>query len=284
MSTVGPELPPHLLAKRKRQREQEEEAAGSTRERPSSPSESHPASSDGGEKRRRVAGPALPPAPLDEMPIGRPNEDEESSDDEFGPALPSADGPSVNTNYSTVPTTTVLDLAIEKASSEPKKPQHDEWMLIPPSQSDWTSHVDPTKLRNRKFNTGRGAKGPAQKSGTDNSIWTETPEQKRKRLEDEVLGKKKPANQVGEGPKVDDKESEETRRRIKEYNEKNRGHSLYAEHQKHMKKDEEDDPSARPFDREKDIARGANIGRAQRKELVNRASDFGSKFSGGGFL
>ena len=70
--------------------------------------------------------------------------------------------------------------------------------------------------------------------------------------------------------------------------EKTRGPSLYASHQaqtrKGGKKEEEDDPSARPFNREKDIASGAQVGYIQRREMVGRAADFGSKFSGGNYL
>lgn len=88
MSTVGPELPAHLLAKRKRQAEDEEEESLEThnqlRAYPRSPG------SDGGEKKRRVIGPSLPPAALEERPSGDPAEDRSgsSSDDDIGPALP----------------------------------------------------------------------------------------------------------------------------------------------------------------------------------------------------
>lgn len=47
--------------------------------------------------------------------------------------------------------------------------------------------------------------------------------------------------------------------------------------------EKEDDPSKRAFDREKDIG-GGMIGRAQKKEMLNKASNFTSKFSGGGYL
>lgn len=92
-------------------------------------------------------------------------------------------------------------------------------MLVPPKESDWTSRVDPTKLRNRKFNTGRGAKAPAQKSSGDNALWTETPEQKRQRLADELMGVRKPA---AEGPPTSqaDQNSAEYQavsRRVQEY-------------------------------------------------------------------
>jgi hypothetical protein len=51
--------------------------------------------------------------------------------------------------------------------------------------------MDPSKLRARGFNTGKGAKAPAEKGG-DSSAWHETPEQKRKRLEDEMMGISRP--------------------------------------------------------------------------------------------
>ncbi|KAI9834802.1 MAG: hypothetical protein M1819_002888 [Sarea resinae] len=280
MPPVGPELPPHLLAKRKRQAEEAESASVDRPSRTASKSPS-PGSSD---KRRRVVGPSLPPAPLDEKPLESPNRDEESSsDDEIGPALPPPSGSKPNYGDQNN-STSVFDRSWDPDPI--KKPQREEWMLIPPKQEDWSSRVDPTKLKNRKFNSGKGAKAPAQKSGDDHTIWTETPEQKRKRLEDEVMGVSKPAT-MGPGPgpiRRDDAESEETERRIREYNEKNRGKSLYDEHKKHVPKDAEDDPSKRAFDKEKDIRGGQKIGFTQKKEMLNRAADFGSRFAKGSFL
>jgi hypothetical protein len=93
MSGIGPELPPHLQAKRKqgpelpphlqRKRERSEEEEGP---KPASRS----ASPESAQKRRRVAGPAMPPAPLDERPQKSPEDenDDSSTDDDYGPALP----------------------------------------------------------------------------------------------------------------------------------------------------------------------------------------------------
>lgn len=47
---------------------------------------------------------------------------------------------------------------------------------------------------------------------------------------------------------------------------------------------EEDDPNKRAFDREKDMSSGLGIGGAQKKELLNKASGFSSKFAGGSYL
>jgi hypothetical protein len=87
MSDIGPALPPHLLAKRKRK--QEEEAEGSLS---ATSGAKQPGSPPNGEKRRKVVGPAMPPAPLDQKPTEPASKDEEESsddDDGFGPALPS---------------------------------------------------------------------------------------------------------------------------------------------------------------------------------------------------
>jgi len=76
--------------------------------------------------------------------------------------------------------------------------------------------MDPTRIRARKFNTGKGAN---QSAGGDNSIWTETPEQKRKRLENQVMGVAAPdSGPGGDGAKqLKKKEDEETARRIREH-------------------------------------------------------------------
>lgn len=287
MSTVGPELPPHLLAKRKRQQDEEEETPRPAPTRPRSSS----ASSHGSGSKRRVLGPALPPASLSELPSIAPDPEAASSseddDDDFGPSLPPAPG-QISPTTESRRRDALASEAAAAALAASKKPQREEWMLVPPKQDDWTARVDPTKLRNRKFNTGKGSKAPAQKGGSgDNAIWTETPEQKRQRLADEVMGVKKPAQL---GPSDDDRqkgagaEARETERRIREYNEKNRHTSLYAEHKIAGPKEKEDDPSARAFDKEKDVGLGMKIWHAQKREMLSRAKDFGDRFARGNYL
>lgn len=48
--------------------------------------------------------------------------------------------------------------------------------------------------------------------------------------------------------------------------------------------DSSDDPSLRPFDRERDMATSSNISNSQRREMLDRAADFGSRFTGGKLL
>lgn len=236
----------------------------------------------------RVLGPSLPPAPLSERP-SFPDDDDDDDDDDFGPALPPQ-----STHQPRLPDPTIEpSLASDRT---PPKPKREEWMLIPPSQSDWSSRIDPTKLRNRKFNTGKGAKAPPPKSSGDNALWTETPEQKQQRLADEVMGVvAKPGSAAASSSSAADNgpneqssrrrtEALETERRIEAYNAQHRPASLYSEHQKRPRKEQEDDPSARAFDREKDLVRGTKIGRAQKQDMLNRAADFGERFTKGSYL
>ncbi len=55
-------------------------------------------------------------------------------------------------------------------------------------------------------------------------------------------------------------------------------------HKKTTGPEAEDDPSKRAFDREKDMSTGMRIGHAQRKDLLEKAAGFSSKFSGGSYL
>ncbi len=103
----------------------------------------------------------------------------------------------------------------DNPTSASKPVQRDEWMLVPPSQSDWSSRVDPTKLRNRKFNTGKGSRPVARGDG-DSAVWLETPDQKKQRLRDEVMGVQKSQQHRDKTAGLRaDKESE---RKIREYN------------------------------------------------------------------
>ncbi|KAK6435704.1 hypothetical protein LTR95_008104 [Oleoguttula sp. CCFEE 5521] len=276
MSGIGADLPPHLLAKRKRK--QEEEAA-------KGPAISSGANTKDGsptpEKRRRVVGPALPPAPLDERPTAPTSDKDDDSDDDdgFGPALPSTAASNHDNEYKYSSTSAT---ALEEGTAA-AKPKRDDWMTMAPEADGLAQRMDPSRQRAKGFNTSKGAKAPPEKGG-DGSIWHETPEQKRKRLEDEMLGIAGPTP-VGVAPKEARKRNhdEEAARKIREHNEKTRGPSLMEQHKVRQPDKADDDPSKRKFDREKDIGSGL-LGRAERKDFLNKASGFSSKFSGGSYL
>lgn len=149
-------------------------------------------------------------------------------------------------------------------------------MLLPPTNDDWAKRIDPTKLRNRKFNS-RPA-GPVNSGGGDEKLnaWTETAEQKRARLAAQVLGISQPGQEKTStavkkdtGPfktseAVPDR-NEVVRKKVEEIKQgksgskkdkkkEGQGMSLLEMHRRNNPGDLRDDPSARPFDREKDMS------------------------------
>ncbi|OJD32914.1 nopp 140 functions as a transcriptional activator [Diplodia corticola] len=296
MSSIGPSLPPHL-AKRKRDDNDDDDDRSSSSSSASSSPGPRPASSldNNAEKRRRVvAGPAPPPAPLDEMPATAPGgESDESSDsdsdDGFGPALPTAaDVSRVNAAKKDDDEWSAVRPRPGDEDGKEKKAQRDEWMMVPPKQDDLAARLDPTKLRARGFQTGKGARAPNHGGGGgDLGMWLETPEQKKKRLENEVMGKGGSSGGPGSAGGERDarrKRDDETARRLRKHEEKRKGESLYEKHREKVGEKEDDDPSKRAFDYQKDMASGMRIDGTKRKEMIRKAGDFSSKFSGGSFL
>lgn len=209
MSGIGANLPPHLLAKRKRQEEEttsDAPAPASGAKRSSSPDEP--------DKRRRVLGPAMPPAPLDERPSQPPNAQEEDSsddDDDFGPSLPTEDAVTKTSNQDEEDGTQAA------AATQQAPLKRDDWMMMPPTQDDLAARLDPTKQRPKAFNTGKGARGP-NPAGEDSSTWHETPEQKQKRLQDEMMGISKASAPTKSGSTKSSKVKDEaTRHKIQEH-------------------------------------------------------------------
>ncbi len=210
MPSVGPSLPSAPAEKRKREAEEQDVEVASQSSNPRSASPSSPA------KKPRIIGPTLPPASLDERPSGPAESDEDSSsddDDDFGPSLP--------TGTSQKPGISIDQLSTASATGSqapaPAKSQRDEWMIVPPSSDDWSSRVDPTKLKNRKFNTGKGSKGPAQTTGKENDAsWTETADEKKARLQREMMGVKD-ISAAKDSPR-DDAKARENARKLREYN------------------------------------------------------------------
>ncbi|KAL7939607.1 hypothetical protein V8C35DRAFT_287135 [Trichoderma chlorosporum] len=157
-------------------------------------------------------------------------------------------------------------------------------MLAPPPSSSTFSERDTTRIRARKF-----ASKPKPTSSTAPgapSIWTETPEEKLRRLQDSVLGR---------APSTSDGLTEEQQRKARRDEalaaniQAQRGKTLLEEHSKaaggKAKPDEEeDDPSKRAFDREKDMAVGGRITSTQRRDLINKSANFGGRFQKGSFL
>lgn len=133
--------------------------------------------------KRRVIGPSLPPsASAPAPPESQSNSGADSdSDDDFGPSLPPCHGDSAPPVEQSMDNRSPLpDVPARKES------QRDRWMLQPPDQGDWTSKIDPTQIKNRKFQTGRSARSATSRQV--DSSWMESPEERMRRLGDEVMG------------------------------------------------------------------------------------------------
>ncbi|KAH8906083.1 hypothetical protein BR93DRAFT_727219 [Coniochaeta sp. PMI_546] len=344
MSSIGPQLPPHL---QKRKRTPEDDDApesppsktmrpansdeidldddssddgygpstvpapqkapqhGPTRPSPSSKPTTSPSRPSIGPAipsptSRPSIGPTPPPAPLSTLPPSGPQASPDSdsdadSDDSYGPSLPT----------STTHQSRLSALPTAPSYTAPEPPKRDDWMLAPPSAPTGYRERDPTKLKARKFATGKAAAGNEAHSGGVSAIWTETPEQKAKRLRDAVLGRggeeaaRRPVEEKVVAPRG--KTADEDK--IRSFTEQTRGKSLYEEHQLRKNKgreeeggegkgkgkkkgpdEEDDDPSKRAFSWEKDMKSSGTISHTQRRQLLAKSADFGGRFDKGRYL
>ncbi|KAL2016365.1 hypothetical protein VTK56DRAFT_3823 [Thermocarpiscus australiensis] len=294
--TVGPALPPSAAPTN----EDEIPLGGDSDDGPAGPAPPPTTAGPAASPPKRVIGPAPPPADLSERPTTGPDSDSSSDDDDdWGPALPTASGG----RNSTATPNSALNLASAQ-EPQPAAPKRDDWMLAPPTSSGYRA-PDPTKLRNRKFASGPRAAAAESKPGGVSAIWTETPEEKARRLANAVLGREGPDapwQSVGAArpsrPETASSNSKVDEARVRSYTEQTRGRSLVKEHQaarsagKASKGDkwgskpdeEEDDPSKRAFDWEKDMKIGGRISSSQRRELLNRAANLGGRFQKGSYL
>lgn len=328
MPSIGPQLPPHL-SKRKRNPPDDQDSGSDDALTPSLPApppaklsrrDGAPPVANEDELNleddaedvgpscppplapapaRSAIGPALPPpvASNDDLeaepdanrPASRPkpqaapgptaaSADSDSDSDDYGPSLPSASAQRARAIGPSLP-----------ATDDPA-PQRDSWMLAPPPAGGGYSERDPTRIRTRKFASKPAGAAPAPGAP---SVWTETPEEKLRRLQNAVLGRSDSdadaaANNRSSGAKSE--RDEERDRKIAASIEAQRGSSLYDEHsqkRRHggvQKGEEDDDPSQRPFDRDKDLALGGKIGTAKRRELVTKSANFGGRFQKGSYL
>jgi hypothetical protein len=129
--------------------------------------------------------------------------DGSSDEDDFGPSLPPRednrsyqDHEAHTDSYSTGDS---LNPSVDNDPSYGKKNQRDEWMVLPPDKSSWVSNIDPTSLRNRKFTTGRSVRNSQGDNSGIGSSWTETPAEKKIRLENEIMGIQAPPEKNSHG-------------------------------------------------------------------------------------
>ncbi len=329
MSSIGPQLPSQPSAKRKRTPEPSGDDHGASSSKQARPNAAEIELDDDGSDSDDAYGPRAPTAAAaaptvskpslgPSLPPSAPNQDEidlDDSDSDTGPAPPpvaavtlppqpdgSSDSDSDDGYGPALPgASTTRRGPIGPAmppAQDPSAPTRDEWMLAPPVSTGYAER-DPTKLKARKFTSKKPSAAGSSSSAAEPglaAIWTETPEEKLKRLQDAVLGRTPGGASAGAVAAEDARarEAEDKNRQIAAAIAARRGKSLYAEHQAEGssrggkggkgQEEEEDDPSKRAFDREKDMALGSKIGTAQRRELVAKSANFGGRFQKGSFL
>jgi len=102
----------------------------------------------------------------------------------------------------------------EQEAAQPKKLQRDSWMLLPPSPSSGLGSLDPKVLsKPRQFRSTTSATASAS---SEVNLWTETPQEKQKRLADEVMGRKRRVVDVANGEEQEGKKEREIKRRREE--------------------------------------------------------------------
>ncbi|KAG9014751.1 hypothetical protein FRB94_010598 [Tulasnella sp. JGI-2019a] len=163
-------------------------------------------------------GPALPPDLAStsnttkrvigpSFPTGRPTVNPDDSDDDYGPKpLP----PGHNQEEDGVSNFLEREERRQKAIEEDSKPKalkRDEWMLKPPEASNIFSSLDTTKLKARQFSR------KTEDKITDQTLWTETPAERQQRLADEVTGKRKRVEAAAGGNATVEESLEDRKRR-----------------------------------------------------------------------
>ncbi|KAF9466931.1 hypothetical protein BDZ94DRAFT_1250113 [Collybia nuda] len=285
-SEIGPQIPPDLLKKDEDEDEDDyvpELPPDMVASRATDPSATTPPTS------KRVVGPSMPSYPPTYDPKYHSYYSDDD-DDDFGPKPLPAGVQHVDID----PVRQFMEKEekrrkeVEEAA-KPKTLKRDEWMLVPPSSSDLLGNLDPTKLKARQFS--RSA-APAQKN-TDNSLWTETPAERQQRLADEVSGKKrravdaKPEEEPAKGKKRRTDE-EVIRRGVDEYTQKIRGPALIAQHASSGKGEDPKDTPSGIWDHSRDMSLGGRLmDDEKRNKLVREAKGLGDRFGAGksgGFL
>ncbi|KAI8372846.1 uncharacterized protein BYT42DRAFT_578217 [Radiomyces spectabilis] len=296
---IGPYIPSHLIEK-KRQGDTENNEEDQAHSPPRSPPAADNANDDDDDADADAYVPALPPDLLEERKKAAPSSgkegrrrrpvgptmptawdaaayaQQEDEDDIVGPKLPSSDD---NDAAGGIQSTIAeieerarrsKELLEQKASGVSEKVERPEWMLVPP-ELDYLKTADSS--RSRTFSN-----KIMDASDRDTSVWTETPAERLKRQQEEVLGKRKKAP-TRAPPSMQDIE---TRRNLEEYNKTKRAESLMDMHRKKAKSSKgKEDVSKRPFDREKDLLGSKPMDRRTKNELLKRSTELGSRFGSG---
>ncbi|KNZ51591.1 hypothetical protein VP01_3895g1 [Puccinia sorghi] len=268
----------------------------------------------------RPIGPSLPPGYRPPSPTTIPDpdfhnkhdDDDDDQEDVAGPVpLPahfasSSSSSSHNEGVQALHDREKRLQELERIQQENLRPKRDEWMLLPPKELDLQASVDPTKIKARGFK--QTSKPHASSSGggsttatrTAGSLWTETPDERRQRLADEAVGKRRRAEEPGldEHALLDHskraKRDALMRHQVDLHNKSSRNASLLELHKKaesNVTREEtslagdKKKPSMVVWDHSAMMGVSSKfLSDAQKSELVKDAKGLGGRFGRGSFM
>ncbi|GAA98926.1 uncharacterized protein L969DRAFT_88972 [Mixia osmundae IAM 14324] len=261
---------------------------------------------------RKPLGPSLPPHLAQERAIALHRElaqdegEDGSDDDEAGP-MPLASDQMTHEEEATDGVSEFLAREererkrLEEEGKE-KKLQRDEWMIVPPKEISMLAAFDPTKMKARGFRQASTKDQPS--TGGVSEMWTETPLERAKRLQEETMGiRKKVVNTKTETEeeKLDAerkrKRDYEMRNAIDKHNRSSRAETLVEMHEKSASQKAQDraegkkrrrgspsPPPAAIWDRDTMMGvSGKMLGEKERKTMLMDAKALGGRFSSGTF-
>lgn len=278
---IGPVLPPHLQDKHK-----------------------HNDESEDSDSDQQVAGPALPPH-LTQKSVSntssRSSESKRESKKVYGPVIPGHEdirndysdddddglvGPSLSMQSTGQEGSTLKDFESRAQKMRDRLAGKDDESDQPVQRETWMTELPPEMganfgLTNRTFRKNAAPTG-------DRSGWTDTPAD-RERKQKEGHKRKRDKEEY-----VPSEKEKRTAKEIEEYNKTTRPESLLEMHQKKMKKkkkkekkkekkkkDKDKPKERRPFDRDTDLQVN-RLDEAQRKAIIKRSQELGSRFKSGG--
>nr|XP_040055434.1 GPALPP motifs-containing protein 1 [Gasterosteus aculeatus aculeatus] len=239
-------------------------------------------------ERPPVLGPALPPGFRRAAHEDDDDNDDEDGEDFPGPALPpgyqaesssSGDEDVIGPMPPTGPIEDSVALDFERRARRMKDKLTGDNTPEVVARETWMTELPP-ELQH----IGLGARTFKKKSGPknkDRSIWTDTPADRERKLEERLEKKKKGEEEADDVPLISQKDVEMAKK-VSKYNESKRAESLVSMHTKKIKekaKEKADKPvERRAFDREEDLQVN-RFDEAQKQRLLKKSQELNTRFS-----
>ncbi|KAL6112903.1 gpalpp1 [Pungitius sinensis] len=238
-------------------------------------------------ERPPVLGPALPPG-FRRAAYENDGDDDEDGEDFPGPALPpgyqaesssSGEEDVIGPMPPTAPIEDSVALDFERRARRMKDKLTGDNTPEVVARETWMTELPP-ELQH----IGLGARTFKKKSGPknkDRSIWTDTPADRERKIEERLEKKKKGEEEVEDVPQISQKDVEMAKK-VSKYNESKRAESLVSMHTKKIKekaKEKADKPvERRAFDREEDLQVN-RFDEAQKQRLLKKSQELNTRFS-----